>query len=307
MALDQDIARLRAFNRFYTRRIGVLVERPYGGDFSLTENRVLYEVSQREGVQPALLARELGLDPAYLSRILARFRKLKLVESRPDPHDRRSVSVFVTEAGRNAFAPVDAASQAWVSALLAPLAKSAREKAIAAAATLQETLTAAPKPKPSVRLRDLAVGDVGWITHRQGVIYERDYGFDIGFEALVAEILADYVAKFDAAREQSWIAEQDGEIVGSVFLQKTADPEIAKLRLLYVEASARGQGLGAALVQACIDGARQRGYRRLNLWTNDVLLPARRIYEKAGFKLVGKERKRAFGADQTFEDWSLAL
>lgn len=306
MAHSTDIARLRAFNRFYTARIGVLLERPYDEDFSLTETRVLFELAHADELQPSELARELGLDRAYLSRILARFSRLKLIERRTDAEDRRSTRVRLTAKGRATFAPMNEASQVQVASLLEPLSAAGRRDLASATATIETLLGAKPASAP-VKLRDLAVGDIGWITHRQAVLYQQEYGWDAGYEALVAEILGQFVRTFDPAREQAWIAECGGDIVGSIFLVKSDDPMVAKLRLLYVEPTARGGGIGAKLVSACIEGARKRGYRQLTLWTNDVLVSARRIYEATGFKLVEETRHHSFGKDLVGQTWTLDL
>ena len=305
MAHSNDIARLRAFNRFYTARIGVLLERPYDDAFSLAETRVLFELANAEELQPKTLAHELGLDPAYLSRILARFSRLKLIERRTDPDDRRGTRVKLTAKGRAAFAPMNQASNAQVAALLDPLSPGKRRDLVAAAAKVQRLLGA--EAAGPVTLRDLAPGDIGWVTHRQAVLYHQEYGWDASYEALVAEILGQFVRDFDPKREQAWIAERDGDILGSIFLVKGKVPEVAKLRLLYVEPSARGGGIGAKLVTACIDGARARGYRRMTLWTNDVLVSARRIYEAAGFTLTKEERHHSFGKDLVGQTWTLDL
>jgi DNA-binding MarR family transcriptional regulator/N-acetylglutamate synthase-like GNAT family acetyltransferase len=307
MSLGRDVARVRAFNRFYTSRIGVLMQRPYGSHFSLTETRVLYEIVHRDGVQPGALARELGLDPAYLSRILTRFRKLGLAEQRTSEEDRRSLIVRATDVGRAVLAPLEEASDAAVGELLASVSPAARRKLVSATAAIERALAGRDERQPGVAFRDLAVGDVGWITHRQALLYAQEYGWDASYEALVADILGRFVREFDPAREKAWIAERGGEILGSVLLVKTDAPEAGKLRLLYVEPTARGQGLGARLVQLCIEGARRRGYRRLELWTNDVLVSARRIYEAAGFELVAEEPHHSFGKDLVGQTWRLAL
>jgi DNA-binding MarR family transcriptional regulator/GNAT superfamily N-acetyltransferase len=304
--MDQQIAGLRAFNRFYTSRIGVLVERPYGGDFSLAETRVLFELARRDGLQPSELAHELSLDRGYLSRILARFERAGLAERRKSDEDGRRVAIYITAAGRKAFAPINRSGYAAAADLLAPLPASVRAKVVAATETITKALGNAPAPR-SFQLRDLAVGDVGRIIQRQALLYHEEYGWDGRYEGLVCEVLGSFVRNFDAVREKAWIAEQDGEIVGSIFLVKGDEPGVAKLRLLYVEPAARGQGVGARLVSVCIEAAREFGYRRIVLWTQSILKPAIRIYEAAGFQLVEEKPHHSFGVDLVAQTWALDL
>jgi DNA-binding MarR family transcriptional regulator/GNAT superfamily N-acetyltransferase len=307
MTVSRDIARVRAFNRFYTSRIGVLMERPYGGDFSLTETRVLYELAHCDSAQPGMLARELALDPAYLSRILARFRRLGLAAQRRSDEDGRSVIVSVTEKGRAALAPLEEASNREIGALLENMPSTSRRALVGATATIERALAERTRAEADVCFRDPEVGDLGWIIHRQSVLYAQEYGWDARYEGLAAEILGRFVRDFDPEREKAWIAERGGEILGSIFLVKGQEPRIAKLRLLYVEPSARGQGLGAALVERCIEGAHAFGYERLELWTNTVLVSARRIYQAAGFELIAEEPHHSFGKDLVGQTWRLVL
>ncbi|WP_245593586.1 bifunctional helix-turn-helix transcriptional regulator/GNAT family N-acetyltransferase [Azospirillum halopraeferens] len=301
------VARVRAFNRFYTRQLGFLNEGLLKSPFSLTEARVLYELANRDGLTASGLGRELGLDAGYLSRILKAFEGRGLLTRTPAPDDARQAVLALTDAGRAAFAPLDLASREEVAALLGRLPASGRAALVDAMATICRLLEeGAGEVAAPFTLRPHRVGDIGWITHRQAVLYAAEYGWDESFEALVAEILAAFVRSHDPARERSWIAERDGAVVGSVFLVRHTDA-VAKLRLLYVEPTARGLGIGRRLVDECIAFARACGYRTLTLWTNDVLVAARRIYQAAGFRLVAEEPHRSFGHDLIGQTWELSL
>lgn len=302
----ETIAAVRRFNRFYTRRIGVLAEHLVESPFSLAEARLLYELAQREGSSAADLARDLGLDPGHLSRTLQGLEKAGLIARTPDAADGRRSRIDLTAAGRDAFRPLDRQSAEAVAGMLAPLAPHDRARLVAALASVEALLSDAPRAAPALVLRRHQPGDIGWIIHRQGRLYAEEYGWDETYEALVAEILAAFVKSFDATRERAWIAEMDGEIVGSVFLVRQ-DDAVARLRLLYVEPRARGLGVGRRLVDEVIAFARLKGYRTLTLWTNDVLAAARRIYEAAGFRLVAEGRHRSFGKDLVGQTWELAL
>jgi DNA-binding MarR family transcriptional regulator/GNAT superfamily N-acetyltransferase len=305
--MDATVAALRRFSRFYTRQLGLLDEGLLASGFALTEVRVLYELAQREGLGAAELARELALDAGYLSRILRRFAARGLVRQRVHTGDARRRTLELTPKGQRTFAPLDAASSAQVAQLIAPLDAGARAELAAALAGIERLLSPAARGQRSpIVLRAHQVGDIGWIAHRQGQLYAREYGWDETFEALVAEIAARFVRAFDAKRERCWVAEQDGRIVGSVFVcAKSA--RVAQLRLLYVEPAARGQGLGARLVDECIRFARAKGYRTLMLWTNAGLDAARHVYEARGFVLEKQERHHSFGKRLVGQFWSLAL
>jgi DNA-binding MarR family transcriptional regulator/GNAT superfamily N-acetyltransferase len=298
------IGALRRFSRFYTRQLGLLGEALLGSGFSLTESRVLYELAQRDGLTAAVLGQELGLDAGYLSRILKKFATRGLVGRSPAATDARQSILALTAAGRAALAPLEAASRAQVAAMLGPLPPGDVTRLVHAMDTVEALLSEA-QPAPVI-LRPHRVGDIGWVVHRQGVIYAREFGWDARFEAAVAEIGAHFLRAFDPARERAWIAERGGAILGAVFLVRQSDT-VAKLRMLYVEEEARGLGLGRRLVQECIGFARACGYRTLTLWTNDVLVAARRIYAEAGFTLVAEERHHSFGTDLVGENWELAL
>jgi DNA-binding MarR family transcriptional regulator/ribosomal protein S18 acetylase RimI-like enzyme len=303
---------VRAFGRFYTRQIGLLEEGLHRSAFSLTEARVLYELAHRDGLTASVLGQDLGLDAGYLSRLLKRFETQGLVTRRPAAGDGRRQVLALTTAGQAAFAPLDAASRAEIGALLERLSAADRAALVGAMARVRRLLgdPSGELAEGAAVLRGLRPGDVGWITHRQGVLYAAEHGFDIRFEALVAEILAGFVRDFDPARAGAWIAQREGEqgpeILGSVFLAPASEGA-AKLRLLYVEPAARGLGLGRRLTEACIAGARERGYRQLTLWTNDVLTAARRIYAQAGFRLVESAPHHSFGQDLVGETWVLDL
>ena len=305
--LEDRVASVRRFSRFYTRKIGVLHEGLLGSQLSLTEGRVIWELAQRERATASELAAELSLDTGYLSRILSGFEKRGLIDRRPSERDGRQVLIALTEAGRALYATIDARSREAVAALLGELDRADQHRLVAALETAEQLLGQGRKPAaPSYMLRSHQPGDIGWIIHRHGVLYGEEYGLDQTFEALVARIAAGFIENFDAARERCWLAERDGAIVGSVLLVKESD-EVGKLRLLYVEPAARGLGIGSRLVSECIRFARQARYRKITLWTNDVLVSARRIYQAAGFHLVSEEPHRSFGQDLVGQFWELPL
>ena len=302
---DARVAAVRRFNRFYTKQIGVLGDY-LDSPFSLTEARVLYELAHRETATATELAREIGLDPGYLSRIVKAFEQKKLLRRTRSENDARQSVLALTGKGHEAFAPLHERSRGEIGALLRALSDAEQARLIDAMRAIERLLGLGPGAKPAYLLRGHQPGDMGWVVHRHGVLYAREYGFDERFEALVATIVARFVEQFDAKRERCWIAERDGDNVGSVFLVKKSTT-VAQLRLLIVEPTARGSGLGARLVDECIRFARRAGYRKITLWTNSVLLSARKIYQAAGFTLVAKERHRSFGQDLVGETWDLAL
>ncbi|WP_114943682.1 bifunctional helix-turn-helix transcriptional regulator/GNAT family N-acetyltransferase [Microvirga calopogonii] len=306
MPTDEQIEKVRGFNRFYTRHIGLLNEGLLESAFSLTEARVLYELAHRGPVTAADLRRELGLDAGYLSRLLKRFDAKGLLRRSPSKDDGRQSLLSLTEKGFVAFAPLNQASAVQVAAMLAELSVGERERLVQAMSTVERLVGGGPKSDPSYSLRPHRIGDIGWIAHRQGLLYAQEYGWDETFEALVAEIAAAFVKNFDPRWERCWIAERNEEIVGSVFLVRSSD-EVAKLRLLYVEPSARGLGVGRRLVGECIGFAKAKGYKTLTLWTNDVLVAACSIYRAAGFRLVKEEAHRSFGKDLVGQTWELDL
>jgi DNA-binding MarR family transcriptional regulator/GNAT superfamily N-acetyltransferase len=314
IANDRHVAALRAFNRFYTRRIGVLQERLLHTDFTLAQSRLLWELAHHDGVTAATLARELDLDAGYLSRLLRGLKEHGLLKSSRSKDDARQTLLRLSAAGRRAFAPLDQRSHGEMSALLARLNGSQQRDLLAAMACIEALLGDAPRTPSTPMLRAMRPGDIGWVTQRHGELYAREYGWDMSFEALVAHIAARYVEQLEARHECAWIAELDGENAGCVFLvqargEATNKPErgVAQLRLLLVEPWARGHGLGSRLVDECERFARAAGYRRIRLWTNSVLLPARAIYQKAGYALVASEPHHSFGHDLVGETWELAL
>jgi DNA-binding MarR family transcriptional regulator/GNAT superfamily N-acetyltransferase len=297
----ERIAAVRHFNRFYTRRIGVLHEGLLASPYSLAEVRVLYELAHRPGLTARDLARDLGLDGGYLSRILQEFARRKLVRRGTSAADARQRPLTLTTAGRRAFAPLDRRSQKEVAALLAPLADSDQARLTGAMQAIEYLLTPAAVDTPFV-LRAHRPGDMGWVIRAHGELYSREYGWDERFEALVARIAAEFIEKFDPHGERCWIAERDGERVGSVFLVRKS-ATVAKLRLLIVEPKARGLGLGKHLVAECLRFAQACGYRQVTLWTQDNLLAARGIYQQAGFQLTGSDAHALFGVPLVGETW----
>ncbi len=301
------VDRVRSFNRFYTRLIGLLDEDLDGTGFTLTEARVLFELAHRRTCTAADLVATLGIDGGYLSRLLARFEREGWVQRTPLPQDRRSSVLQLTPAGRATFRPLREAARRNVGALLDPIDPGGQNELLRSLTTVRALLGDEETIGSEILLRGLRAGDVGWIVHRQGELYHREHGWDATYEALVARILADFTDGLDPAHDQAWVAEQAGRIVGSVFLVRSGEDGVGQLRLLYVEPSTRGHGLGRRLVDACIDGASERGYRVLRLWTNDVLAAARHIYETAGFEITASERHHSFGHDLVGQTWELAL
>jgi DNA-binding MarR family transcriptional regulator/N-acetylglutamate synthase-like GNAT family acetyltransferase len=305
--LAERVSAVRRFSRFYTRRIGVLDEQLYGAPLSLTESRIMYELAQSGATTATRLRAALELDAGYLSRILRGFEAKGLVARRPSEQDGRQTLVSLTEAGEETFAGIESRTKDEVGAMLARLSLPEQERLMDALGTAEALLGgAAEQPRVPYLLRAPHPGDMGWVVHRQAALYAAEYNWDQQFEALVAEIVAEFIRNFDPKREQCWLAERMGAVVGSVFLVRETD-EVAKLRLLYVEPDARGLGIGQRLVEECIRAARQFGYRRLTLWTNDILVAARHIYQRAGFQLIAEERHHSFGHDLVGQNWELDL
>ncbi len=294
---------VRRFNRFYTRRIGVLQEHLLDSEFSLTEVRILYELAHRPAITSTDLCRELGLNAGYVSRVIAGFEKKGLIVKARSQADARASELQLTEQGRATFAPLNDASRSEVVAMLEQLPESAQQQLVDAMGQIQGLLG---ELSSNYLLRDPQPGDMGWIVHRHGVLYAQEYGWNAEFEALVADIVAKYVREFDPRSDRCWIAEKNGRVVGSVFVVRH-DDETAKLRLLYVEPSARGLGIGHRLVDECLRFARSAGYRKMLLWTNSVLVDSRRIYERAGFQLVEEEAHHSFGKDLIGQTWAVDL
>ena len=300
---------VRQFNRFYTGRIGVLA--PFlGSEMSLTDVRVLYELAHRASPTASEIARDLALDHGYLSRILRRFEDNGWLTRSPSARDARQSLLSITEAGRAAFAPLEQKSHDEAAALLAPLAATQREQLLQAMGTVQQLLapeaTKAAAPTRTAVLRDPIPGDIGWVVQQHGELYWREYGWNSAFEALVADIAAQFIRKFQPQWEKCWIAELDGERVGAVFVVRKS-ATLAQLRMLLLTPQARGLGLGARLTDECLAFARAKGYKKMVLWTNSCLTAARSIYTKRGFQLDKSEAYKGFGQDLVGETWSLKL
>jgi DNA-binding MarR family transcriptional regulator/GNAT superfamily N-acetyltransferase len=300
-----SVATVREFNRFYTRVIGVLDEGLLDTPYTLTEARVIFELAQGEQVEVATLRRRLGLDPGYLSRILSRYESDGLIIRSRSTSDARRQVVRLTAAGRSAYKTLDERSARQIQAVLEGLADEEQRRLLAAMSTISDVLGDSRR-EHRVTLRPLRIGDLGWVIGRHGAVYAEEFGWDESFEALVARIVADYAQQHDPRRENAWIAEIDGEPVGCVFCVRK-DDDTAQLRILLVEPSARGFGVGTALVDACIEFARQAGYRKVVLWTNSVLESARHIYERAGFKLLDEQPHHSYGHDLISQWWVLEL
>jgi DNA-binding MarR family transcriptional regulator/GNAT superfamily N-acetyltransferase len=304
--LHQRVEAVRRFNRFYTKQIGVLHEKLLRSPFSLTEARVIYELAHHEQITATELVNELGLDGGYVSRVLREFEKRGLLAKQPSETDGRKSILRLTGKGRKAFATIDTRSRRQIEAALKGLSTVGQNRLVEAMNTIAGLLGAQPEHKVPYLLRPHHPGDMGWVVHRHGALYAEEYGWDERFEALVAGIVSNFIQRYDPKRERCWIAEIEGEIVGSVFLVKKSKTA-AKLRLLLVEPKARGLGIGTRLVQECSRFARQSGYRKIMLWTNSVLHAARRIYQTAGYRLVREEPHHSFGHDLIGETWELKL
>lgn len=304
---SDPIQTVRGFNRFYTRQIGVLQEHLLQSELSLTEVRVLYELAHRDKVTAKDLCSDLGLDRGYVSRILQEFESRGLIKTAVSPEDRRCVFLSLTASGRKVLAPLERRSSDEVGAMLARLSPAAQKKMLAAMREIESVLTPPPSSATPYQIRSHRPGDMGWLVQRHGELYWREYRYDERFEALVAEIVAKFIQNLDPARERCWIAEKAGENVGSIVLVKKSK-SVAKLRLLLVEPSARGLGIGKRLVEECVRFAREARYNKVVLWTQSELHAARHLYEQAGFKLVGKQCHDSWSRrDLVAETWELKL
>jgi DNA-binding MarR family transcriptional regulator/N-acetylglutamate synthase-like GNAT family acetyltransferase len=304
--IEQRIAVIRGFNRRYTRRLGLLQDGFLQTPYSLTEARVLHELAHRNKATATEIAAELGLDHGYLSRILRGFSERGLVARTASPQDRRQSLLALTAKGRMAYAPLDQRSQHAIGDMIGKLSAADQDRVVAAMRTIERVLGDVAAPQVPYVLRQPRAGDLGWIVARHGALYGEEYGWDERLEALCAEIVAAFVRNYDDRRERCWIAERDGENVGCVMLVKESD-EMARLRLLLVEPNARGLGIGGRLVEECVRFARAARYRKITLWTHSVLIAARRIYERSGFKLVDSWTHSEFGKDLVGENWDLQL
>jgi len=306
--LDARIAAVRHFNRFYTREIGVLDEGLLQSELSRAEVRVLYELAHEEGATATTIVKALGLDAGYLSRMLRSFEQRALVQRRQSTVDGRRTILSLTRKGRSVFARLDARAHSEIAALLAGHSAADQRALVDAMRSIESLLgrTATPPAPPVVELREPHPGDLGWVIERHGELYAEEYGWGDHFEALVVQIVAQFMHAHDPARERFWIAMAGGERVGSILLVRESD-SVARLRLLLVEPSARGLGVGKKLVSACLQFARDAGYQNITLWTNAVLHAARAIYVAHGFRLVREEMHTHFGSEQLGQDWELDL
>jgi DNA-binding MarR family transcriptional regulator/N-acetylglutamate synthase-like GNAT family acetyltransferase len=303
---DPRVDVVRRFNRFYTRRIGALRAGLLGTPFSLTEARLLYELAHRDRPAAAELARDLGLDAGYLSRMLRGLERRRLISRERSTADGRRSLLGLTAEGRRTFAALDTRSSAEVRGMLGKLSEAGQRRLVGAMRDVERLLDAAPPAPVPYVLRAHRPGDMGWVVHRHGALYAQEYGWDERFEAMVAKIVARFIDRFDPKRERCWIAERDGEIVGAVFLVAKS-PSVAQLRMLYVEPHARGLGLGRRLVDECERFAREQRYRKIVLWTNSILHAARHIYEAAGYSLVAEAPHHSFGHRLVGQTWELKL
>jgi DNA-binding MarR family transcriptional regulator/N-acetylglutamate synthase-like GNAT family acetyltransferase len=308
-ATTAQVEAVRQFNRFFTRRIGVLEESLLASDFTLTQARVLFEIGTRKMCTAGDLIAVLGLDPGYLSRIIQDFADSSLVIRKQAADDGRRTNLSLTRKGQKAFAELDHRSRRLIGELLDPLSAPQRARLLSSMQVLQETLSSAPSSrKPAVTIRPYRVGDVGWAIERHGQLYADEYGWNKEFEALVANLFAKFAHQHDSASEQFWVAEVDGERAGCVFVVRSEkDTSAAQLRCLLVDPKARGFGVGRRLVDECIGFSKSAGYHRIILWTNDILVSARRIYEAAGFSLIEQTPHRSFGHDLVGQFWAREL
>jgi DNA-binding MarR family transcriptional regulator/N-acetylglutamate synthase-like GNAT family acetyltransferase len=302
----ERVEAVRKFNRFYTQQIGVLTEAYLKSPFSLTEARVIYEIAHHEETTATELCRQLGLDAGYLSRLLRGFKKRRLIEKKSSDSDRRLSVLRLTGQGQQSFAFLNSHSKKEIEAMLNRLGVEDQKRLVAAMQLIQRLIGPDDSAREPYLLRTHQPGDMGWVVHRHGRIYAEEYGWDERFEGLVAEIVAKFIKKFDPRLERCWIAEREGENIGSVFLVRKSK-QVAKLRLLLVDPKARGLGIGTRLVDESLRFARQAGYKRITLWTNSVLVAARKIYQKAGFELTESQPHRSFGHDLVSETWERAL
>jgi DNA-binding MarR family transcriptional regulator/GNAT superfamily N-acetyltransferase len=303
-ALDGQIAAVRGFSRFYTRKLGIIEPKLLDSPWTLQEARIIYEIAARQSCTATDLVRALGLDAGFLSRTLQAMQRRQIVARKPSKADRRVTELALTAKGRAAFADLDRRSRGVVATLLGRLDAAERAAIVNAMVSIEQTLEPPAGRPASFLLRSHRPGDIGWIVSRHGALYAQEYGWDITFEALAAEIAAQFIRSYDPAREHCWIAEVGGEPVGSIMLVKASE-EAAKLRLLLVEKKARGLGIGRALTAQCIRFARDAGYTSITLWTQSILTAAREIYQRAGFRRVGEEKHHSFGVDLLGETWEL--
>jgi DNA-binding MarR family transcriptional regulator/GNAT superfamily N-acetyltransferase len=305
-SLENQIAAVRGFSRFYTRKLGIIEPKLLDSRWTLQEARIIYEIAGRKNCTATELVRALGLDAGFLSRTLQTLQRRGIVARQPSKTDRRVTEIALTAKGRAAFAELDSRSRRDVATLLGKLATDERAAVVNAMTTIEHVLEPPAPRQTGFLLRSHRPGDIGWVVSRHGALYAQEYGWDISFEALVAEIAAQFIRSYDPSREHCWIAELDGEPAGSIFLVKASD-DVAKLRLLLVDKKARGLGVGRALTEQCIRFAKDAGYNSITLWTQSILAAARGIYQRAGFQRVGEEKHHNFGVDLVGETWELKL
>jgi DNA-binding MarR family transcriptional regulator/GNAT superfamily N-acetyltransferase len=307
-SLNSYVAAFRRFNRMYTRFIGVLDEEFLNSGYSLAEGRVLYELATGQSSTAKEIAVALGIDPAYVSRILSKFEKNSLLKRVPSKKDARSAFLALTQKGKSRFEKLNGLSEEQARCILKALPPTAQTNLIGSMGTVERLLAPSTQEESRYVLRPHRPGDMGWVVYREGALYAQEYGFDETFEALAARIVADFLTEFDPKRERCWIAEVNAQNVGHIFLVKhPTEPSTAKLRLLLVEPSARGLKLGSALVEECVNFASSVGYKKITLWTQSILAAARHIYQKAGFRLVEEKANRQFGKDLLSQTWELDL
>ncbi|MGF6306512.1 DNA-binding MarR family transcriptional regulator/GNAT superfamily N-acetyltransferase [Bradyrhizobium sp. i1.8.4] len=305
-SLESQVAAVRGFSRFYTRKLGIIEPKLLHSTFTLQEARIIYELAHRADCTATDLVRDLDLDAGFVSRTLQALQRRQIVTRKPSKVDKRINEITLTAKGRAASADLESRSRSEVAALLKQIDGSRRAAVVRAMGTIEQSLEPPTEKPVGFLLRSHRGGDMGWVVSRQGQAYAEEYGWDISYEALVAEICAQFLRSFDPAREHCWIAEVNGEPVGSIFLVNGGDG-IAKLRLLLVEEKARGLGVGRALVEQCVRSAREMGYRKMTLWTQSILVAARGIYARAGFQRVREEKHHSFGVDLVGETWELEL
>lgn len=303
--IEAPVARIRAFNRFYTRLIGVLDEHHLDGPLGIAEARILYEISGQPGMTAADLCRTLEMDAGYVSRILRSLKKRGFLARKRSESDARRTHLNLTRSGREVFAEIDTRARLRMEKLLEPLAAADRERLVRAFGEVQ-ALLGGSEAKDAIRIRTHQPGDLGWIVHRHAVLYQQEYGWESDFERVVAEIAAQFLGHFDEQSDGCWIAERGGERLGSIALAREAD-DAARLRLFLVEPAARGSGVGKQLLDACHTFARQAGYRRVILWTQSNLLAARHMYRKAGYRILSELPHNSFGQNLIAETWALDL
>lgn len=304
--MTELVSQVRSFNRHWTEVLGLLDQGLLGTEYTLAEARVIFELGQQRVWERLALRDRLAIDASFLTRVLTRLEERGLVKATPSPEDGRRLTLGLTKKGRSAFRALDGRSTRQIEALLRPLSADQRRRIASSMTVISHTVRPRTEDERRVSLRGLGIGDMGWVIERHGEIYADEFGWNLDFEALVAQIVADYHAKFRPGRESAWIAEVDGARAGCVFCCER-DAHTAQLRILLVEPWARGLGLGARLVDGCIAFAREAGYRRIMLWTNDVLVAARRIYQAADFTLVDEEVHHSFGQDLVGQNWERDL